>query len=241
MTGSGSSALYRYAGAFTAQLARSGVRHAVIAPGSRSTPLTLALDRSAPVRTWLHIDERAAGYFALGLARELNEPVAIVTSSGTAAANLLPAIVEASLSRIPLIAITADRPPELRGIGANQTIDQVGLFGSHARWAVELPIADGSEALEAYARRIAARAVATAADLPAGPVHVNVPLREPLIEPGWQAALDEGAATVPMDVTPSPITRHDVPAPRRPYAPSLAPVTPRPHEHARGAAAHSTM
>ena len=233
----GSSALYRYIGAFTAQLARSGVHHAVIAPGSRSTPITLALDRHASVRTWLHLDERAAGYFALGLARQLNEPVAIVTTSGTASANLLPAIVEASLSRVPLVALTADRPPELRDIGANQTIDQVGLFGSHPRWAIELPIADGSAALEAYARRIAARAVATAADAPAGPVHVNIPLREPLIELGWQHALDEGAATVPIDVAPNPITPRPLMPPRRPYAPVLTPAVKRPHGESRAAAA----
>ena len=230
-------ALYRYIGAFTAQLARSGVHHAVIAPGSRSTPITLALARNTSIRTWLHLDERAAGYFALGLARQLNEPVAIVTTSGTASANLLPSIVEASLSRIPLVALTADRPPELRDIGANQTIDQVRLFGSHARWAVELPITDGSKALEAYARGIAARAVATAADLPAGPVHVNVPMREPLIDEGWRQALDEGAAAASLDVAPNPITPYEQPAPRRPYAPVLTPTVARPHEHARAAAA----
>ena len=236
-TGAGAGSLYRYIGAFIAQLARGGVHHAVIAPGSRSTPLTLALDRHASIQTWLHLDERAAGYFALGLARQLNEPVAIVTSSGTAAANLLPSIVEASLSRIPLVALTADRPPELRDIGANQTIDQTGLFGSHARWAVELPTTDGSAALEAYARGIAARAVTTAAEAPAGPVHVNVPLREPLIEAGWQQALDEGAATAHLDVAPNPIRPHARPSPRRPYAPVLTPKVGRPHEHARPAAA----
>ena len=197
----------RHVGAFTAQLRHSGVRHAVIAPGSRSTPLTLALARDPEVRTWLHLDERAAGFFALGLARQLGEPVAVLTTSGTAAANLLPAVVEASLSRVPLIALTADRPPELRDVGANQTIDQIGLFGSHPRWSVELPIADGSPALEAHARAVAARAAATARDAPAGPVHVNVPLREPLIEPGWERALDDAAAAAaaaPIEVTREP-------------------------------------
>ena len=199
-----STAQLRHVGAFTAQLRHSGVRHAVIAPGSRSTPLTLALARDPEVRTWLHLDERAAGFFALGLARQLGEPVAVVTTSGTAAANLLPAIVEASLSRVPLIALTADRPPELRDVGANQTIDQIGLFGSHPRWSVELPIADGSPALEAQARAVAARAAATAREAPAGPVHVNVPLREPLIEPGWERALDDAAAAAPIEVTREP-------------------------------------
>ena len=116
-----------------------------------------------------HLDERAAGYFALGLARQLREPVAIVTTSGTAAANLHPAIAEASLSRVPLIALTADRPPELRDTGANQTIEQHGLYGRHARWFAELPVPDGSPGLEAHAQRSAARAVAVAAGPPGRP------------------------------------------------------------------------
>ena len=203
MSGGSSAAVYRYIGAFVAQLRESGVAHAVIAPGSRSTPLTLALDRDPGIRTWLHLDERAAAYFALGMARELRAPVAVVTTSGTAAANLHPAIAEASLSRVPLIALTADRPPELREVGANQTIEQTGLFGGHTRWAVELPLADGSEALEAYARRIAARAAARASDPPAGPVHVNVPLREPLVELGWEEALRASSAAA-VAVTPPP-------------------------------------
>ena len=189
-----STAVYRYIGAFVRQLRESGVEHAVIAPGSRSTPLTLALDRQDGLRTWLHLDERAAAYFALGLARQLRAPVAVVTTSGTAAANLHPALAEAALSRVPLLALTADRPPELRDVGANQTIEQNGIFGGHVRWGVELPIADGSSTLEAYARRIAARAAATAAGPPPGPVHVNVPLREPLVEPGWEDALAASSA-----------------------------------------------
>ena len=196
-------AAYRLVGALVRQLRESGVRHAVIAPGSRSTPLVLALDRLEGIRTWLHLDERAAAYFALGLARQLREPVAVVTTSGTAAANLHPAIAEASLSRVPLIALTADRPPELRDTGANQTIEQHGLYGRHVRWFAELPVADGSPALEAYARRSAARAVAVASGPPAGPVQLNIPLREPLIEPGWEAALE--ASTAPaVAVSPPP-------------------------------------
>ncbi len=198
-------AAYRCLGALARQLAASGVRHAVIAPGSRSTPLALALDRTEGLRSWLHLDERAAGYFALGLARQLHEPVAIVTTSGTAAANLHPAIAEASLSRVPLIALTADRPPELRDTGANQTIEQHGLYGRHVRWFAELPVPDGSPGLEAHAQRSAARAVAVAAGPPAGPVHLNVPLREPLIEPGWEAALE--ASIAPPVAVSAPPTR----------------------------------
>ncbi|MYA21233.1 MAG: 2-succinyl-5-enolpyruvyl-6-hydroxy-3-cyclohexene-1-carboxylic-acid synthase [Chloroflexi bacterium] len=196
-------AAYRSLGALARQLRASGVRHAVIAPGSRSTPLVLALERTEGIRSWLHLDERAAAYFALGLARQLREPVAIVTTSGTAAANLHPAIAEASLSRVPLIALTADRPPELRDTGANQTIEQHGLYGRHVRWFAELPVADGSPGLETHARSSAARAAAVASGPPAGPVQLNIPLREPLIEPGWEAALEASSAP-PVAVTAPP-------------------------------------
>ncbi|MFN8638506.1 MAG: 2-succinyl-5-enolpyruvyl-6-hydroxy-3-cyclohexene-1-carboxylic-acid synthase [Dehalococcoidia bacterium] len=172
----------RYVRAFTDQLLASGVHHVVVCPGSRSTPLTLVFARDTRWRAWLHIDERSAGYFALGLARQLGEPVALVCSSGTAAANFLPAVVEASLSRVPLLVLTADRPPELRDVGAPQTIDQVRMFGSHARWAIDMTPADGSASLERAARGVAARATATSLAAPPGPVHVNFPFREPLVE-----------------------------------------------------------
>jgi 2-succinyl-5-enolpyruvyl-6-hydroxy-3-cyclohexene-1-carboxylate synthase len=172
----------RYVRAFTDQLLASGMRHVVICPGSRSTPLTLVFARDPRWRSWLHIDERSAGYFALGLARQLGEPVGLVCSSGTAAANFFPAVIEASLSAVPLLVMTADRPPELRDVGSPQTIDQVRMFGSHVRWAVDMPPADGTPALERAARGVAARAAGTALAAPAGPVHVNFPFREPLIE-----------------------------------------------------------
>jgi 2-succinyl-5-enolpyruvyl-6-hydroxy-3-cyclohexene-1-carboxylate synthase len=168
---------------FTAQLRRSGVAHVVIAPGSRSTPLTLAFARDPEWTAWLHLDERSAGYFALGLARQLRAPVALVCTSGTAAANFAPAVAEASLSRIPLIVLTADRPPELRDIGANQTIDQAGVYGAHPKGTFEGPVADGSEALLRWARTTAARAAHLATEAPAGPVHLNFPFREPLTDP----------------------------------------------------------
>jgi len=168
---------------FVAELAASGVRHAVIAPGSRSTPLTLAF--TAPglsIKPWLQLDERSAGYFALGIARQLGEPVALVCSSGTAAANFLPAVVEARLSRVPLLVLTADRPPELRDRGASQTIDQANLFGVHAKWFVDMPVAADDLLIERQARSTAARAAALATESPAGPVHLNFPFREPLLD-----------------------------------------------------------
>jgi 2-succinyl-5-enolpyruvyl-6-hydroxy-3-cyclohexene-1-carboxylate synthase len=163
------------------QLATSGVRHAVICPGSRSTPIAVSLASHPDIRTWVLIDERAAAYFALGMARQLAAPVVILSTSGTAAANFLPAVVEARLSRIPLIVLTADRPPELRDWGAAQTIDQIHLFGSHVKWFVDMPVPDGDDALPRHARATAARAVQTARSDPAGPIHLNFPFREPLL------------------------------------------------------------
>jgi 2-succinyl-5-enolpyruvyl-6-hydroxy-3-cyclohexene-1-carboxylate synthase len=187
----------RYIATFVARLAASGVRHAVIAPGSRSTPLTLAL--TAPglsIRPWLQLDERSAGYFALGIARQLGEPVALVCTSGTAAANFLPAVVEASLSRVPLVVLTADRPPELRDRGASQTIDQVNLFGRHAKWFADMPVGTDDPLLERYARSTASRAAALAVESPAGAVHLNFPFREPLLDADMAGAPAETVADI---------------------------------------------
>lgn len=162
-------------------LAWAGVEHAVVCPGSRSTPLAVALLRHPSVKVWMLIDERSAAFFGLGLARATGRPVALLCSSGTAAANFLPAMVEAFLSRIPLIALTADRPVEVRGWGAAQTIDQDDLFGSHVKLYAELPIPEDRPELLRMARRSGARAVAVAMDTPRGPVHLNVPFREPLL------------------------------------------------------------
>jgi 2-succinyl-5-enolpyruvyl-6-hydroxy-3-cyclohexene-1-carboxylate synthase len=162
-------------------LATSGMRNAVICPGSRSTPIAVSLASHAGIDSWVLVDERAAAFFALGMARQLSAPVAVLSTSGTAAANILPAVVEARLSRIPLIVLTADRPPELRDWGAAQTIDQIQLFGSHVKWFVDMPIPDADDALVRHARATAARAVQTARSHPAGPVHLNLPFREPLL------------------------------------------------------------
>jgi 2-succinyl-5-enolpyruvyl-6-hydroxy-3-cyclohexene-1-carboxylate synthase len=184
------------AGAFVAELARSGVRHAVVCPGSRSTPLALALAEEGAIKVWLHVDERSAAFFALGMARALSAPVAVLCSSGTAAANFLPAVVEAFLSRIPLLVLTADRPPELRDVGAAQTMDQVRLYGSHVKWFHELPVPDVTAELLRQGRLTAARATATALAAPRGPVHLNFPTREPLVPSPGEAipALADGVA-----------------------------------------------
>jgi 2-succinyl-5-enolpyruvyl-6-hydroxy-3-cyclohexene-1-carboxylate synthase len=169
---------------FVDALVRAGVGDAVICPGSRSTPLALALRAHPGITVRVLVDERSAGFFALGMAKAGRRPVAVLTTSGTAAANLLPAAVEASLGRVPLVLLTADRPAELRDRGAAQAIDQVRLFGSHAKWFVELPLFDGEDVTARHVRSVAARAVATALAGPAGPVHLNVPFREPLVPDG---------------------------------------------------------
>ncbi len=155
---------------------------AVVSPGSRSMPLALTADRTAGLRSWVRIDERSAGYFALGLAKGAGRPAVLVCTSGTAAANYLPAVVEAHYSGVPLVVLTADRPPELRGWGAGQTIDQHSLYGSHVRWFCETPVP--SELAVGQATRwfaaAAARAVEQSAGTSPGPVHLNVPFREPL-------------------------------------------------------------
>ena len=162
-------------------LVGAGVTDVVVCPGSRSTPLALATRAHPGLRVRVLLDERSAGFFALGLARASRRPVAVVVTSGTAVANLLPAVVEASLARVPLVLLTADRPAELRDRGAPQTIDQVRLFGGHVRWFSEMPLLDGAPETRRHVRSVVGRAVATARAGPAGPVHLNIPFREPLV------------------------------------------------------------
>ena len=131
------------ASAFVEELARGGLRHAVVSPGSRSTPLAVALWRQPEIEVTVIVDERSAGFFALGAAQASGEPVALLCTSGTAAANYHPAVCEADESALPLLVLSADRPPELRGIGAGQTIDQIKLFGSSVRWFCEVGTHDG--------------------------------------------------------------------------------------------------
>ncbi len=176
-------ATYTYVGAFVDELAHAGIRNACICPGSRSTPLAYTLSGRPAIKTWVHVDERSGSFFALGLAKALREPVILVCTSGTAAANFLPAVVEARYGRVPLIVLTADRPPELRDNGAPQAIDQAHLYGRNAKWFVDMALPEGGEEALRYARATAARAVTTAIAGPAGPVHLNLPFREPLTPP----------------------------------------------------------
>jgi 2-succinyl-5-enolpyruvyl-6-hydroxy-3-cyclohexene-1-carboxylate synthase len=170
--------------AFVDELILAGVEDAVVCPGSRSTPLALALRSAHGLRTRVLLDERSAGFFALGLARTARRPVILLATSGTATVEFAPAVVEAHLARVPLVVLTADRPPELQDRGAPQTIDQQHLYGRAAKWYVELPLFDGESVTGANVRSIAGRAVATAMEGPAGPVHLNVPFREPLLPDG---------------------------------------------------------
>ncbi len=174
-------ALTAYLASFVDELAQNKVRHAVVSPGSRSTPISLLLAEHPNIEVHINVDERSAAFFALGLAKALREPVAIVCTSGTAAANFYPAIVEAYYARVPLIVLTADRPHELRHVGAPQAIDQIDLYGKHVKWSVEMALPENSVVMTNYVRTIGARAVSLAANQPAGPIHLNFPIREPLL------------------------------------------------------------
>jgi 2-succinyl-5-enolpyruvyl-6-hydroxy-3-cyclohexene-1-carboxylate synthase len=167
--------------AFCEELARCGMTDACTSPGSRSTPVVLSLARTPGLRAWSHLDERVAGFFALGLAKRTGRPVAVTCTSGTAAAELAPAVIEAAQARVPLIVLTADRPPELRDVGAGQTIDQLKLYGAAVKWFVEVGTHEATPERVRWMRTLACRAVWTALDGRAGPVHLNFPLREPLV------------------------------------------------------------
>jgi 2-succinyl-5-enolpyruvyl-6-hydroxy-3-cyclohexene-1-carboxylate synthase len=170
--------------AFSEELARCGMRAACTSPGSRNAPLVLSLARERRLRCYSHIDERCAGFFALGLAKASGLPVAVTCTSGTAAAELLPAAIEAQQARVPLLLLSADRPPELRENGAGQAIDQLKLLGGAAKWFFEVGVEDaGPEGLR-WMRTLACRAYWTALEGRPGVVHLNFPLREPLVDEG---------------------------------------------------------
>ncbi len=167
--------------AFVDELARCGMRAACTSPGSRSTPLVLALAREPRLRCYSHIDERCAGFFALGLAKATGLPVAVACTSGTATAELLPAAIEAREARVPLLLLTADRPAELRESGAGQAIDQLKLYGGAAKWFFEVGSHEATPERLRWMRTLACRAFWRTLEGRPGVVHLNFPLREPLV------------------------------------------------------------
>ena len=175
---------YSFTTVLAAALADAGVRHACITPGSRSTPLALPLADHPAITDWSHHDERASAFFALGIGKATGSPAVVVTTSGTAAAHLHAAALEARAGRVPLILITADRPADLRDVGAPQAVDQAGLFGDAVKWSHDLEPPDPSRSSLTAVAALAARLVAVATEVPAGPVHLNVRLREPLLPTG---------------------------------------------------------
>ncbi|UWG47928.1 2-succinyl-6-hydroxy-2,4-cyclohexadiene-1-carbox ylate synthase [Halanaeroarchaeum sp. HSR-CO] len=205
-----------WARAIVDELAKGGVDAVVVAPGSRSTPLTVAAARDDRITVYNHPDERSAAYFALGRAKRTGDPTPLICTSGTAAANFHPAVVEGDQSRTPMILLTADRPPELRDSGANQTIDQVGLYGSAVRDQTDLPEPEPDDRKLRSLRTTMSRALATSKGAPAGPVHLNVPFRKPL-EP----------VAVPGDVPDSFAKEHRLAARGR-DGPFIAPTVGRP-------------
>ncbi|HMF03225.1 MAG TPA: 2-succinyl-5-enolpyruvyl-6-hydroxy-3-cyclohexene-1-carboxylic-acid synthase [Acidimicrobiia bacterium] len=202
-----------FARAVVDEWARAGVSEACLAPGSRSAPLALALASDDRLRVHVHLDERSAAFFAVGAAKASGRPAIVLCTSGTAAANFHPAVLEAHHSRTPLVVCTADRPPELRDTGAGQTVDQVDLFGRAVRWFCEVGVPDDHPGVATSWRSVAARAAAEALGPPAGPVHLNVAFREPLVPTGeplvdapgrpdghpWTAVT--GPARIPDDTT----------------------------------------
>lgn len=170
-----------YVYTIVASLMSQGIEDVVISPGSRSTPLAYAFASVKDVQVYRQVDERSAAYFALGIAKAKGKPVVLLCTSGTAAANYYPAIVEAKYARVPLIVITADRPAELREVGAPQAINQIELYGNHVKWFADFPLPDGEKQTLPFIERHIARAVSIASTYPLGPVHINVPFREPLL------------------------------------------------------------
>lgn len=174
---------YRFTSSLVAALADLGVTEACITPGSRSSPLAMTLAAHPGIRDWTHLDERSSSFFALGIGKASRRPALVVSTSGTAAAELHPAVVEARYGRVPLVVITADRPSDMWESGAPQTIDQRGLYGSAVLWTHDLDVAGPEEAPPGYGASLAGRLVIEALSGP-GPTHLNLRFREPLVPSG---------------------------------------------------------
>lgn len=183
--------LTKYVLRLTHSLVQQGANQAVISPGSRSTPLAYAFTDSDDMQTYMHTDERSAAFYALGLVKATGKPVVLLCTSGTAASNYHPAITEAFYARLPLIVITADRPHELREVGAPQAIDQIRMFGQHVKESIDFPVPENTEEILRYMEQRTIRILSVAKTAPQGPVHLNVPFREPLLI-DLEAALPAG-------------------------------------------------
>jgi 2-succinyl-5-enolpyruvyl-6-hydroxy-3-cyclohexene-1-carboxylate synthase len=195
--------------AFVDELARCGLAGACTSPGSRSTPLVLTLTRQPGLRTWSHVDERVAAFFALGVAKQTSRPAAVACTSGTAAAHYLPAVIEAHEARVPLVVLTADRPPELRAVGAGQTIDQLKLYGDAAKWFFEVGTHSATPERLRWIRQLAFRAYQTAVSGRPGAVHLNFALREPLVlEEPLPASADAPLPRARRAAAPTAIALH---------------------------------
>jgi len=170
---------YFWAETFINELTSIGINYACLSPGSRNTPLTLAIANNKKIKSFVHIDERSSAFFALGIAKVTNMPVVVVSTSGTATAELYPAIIEAYQQRVPLIVCTADRPPELLNTGANQTINQNNLYKNHIRWFVDVGLPEPIPRRIRHIKAVAKRAVYESLVHSKGPVHLNFPFRKP--------------------------------------------------------------
>ncbi|MFP4227799.1 MAG: 2-succinyl-5-enolpyruvyl-6-hydroxy-3-cyclohexene-1-carboxylic-acid synthase [Salinivenus sp.] len=223
---------YLWAQVLIEELVRNGVRTFFVAPGSRSTPLTVTAARHPEAEVTLHVDERGGAFAALGVGRATQRPAAWITTSGTAVANGLPAVVEASMDGVPLLLLTADRPPELRDTGANQAIDQVKLFGRYTRWHVDLP--PPTDNIDpAYVLTTVNQAVHRAVRPPAGPVHLNCGFRKPLEPIEAESPTEVPVAVQDWAEADAPFTEYPTPTPH-PSASAVEALSPQLNDERRG-------